>query len=398
MSEPLRRLLLFSEHYPPTMGGVATSAQRIGRTLVQLGIEVHVATFDHSRPLEDDDYSIRQDDRGVDVNRFGPFFLKHADPAAAHLSEKHRAILRRRVFNRVTELGARTGVQAVLSLYVLNAGFLSGLVANALRISHFAGVRGNDVGRNIFDVARFGVIAWTLQNARRILCVNRHLRERLLIAFPQLADVSIAVPNGVPAPPVIDAAAARARIVEATGWCGDDVVAVFVGTPREKKGIVQLLRAMASLPYDSPVRLLVVGPQIGGVERRIAGTLWDELVSSRRLHATGLIDRCEVHRWIAGGDAVVMPSLDDGMANGLLEGMALGLCPIATPLFDDVIRDGETGWLVEVSDVGRALERAAADRDRTRSLGAAAREYVLRHHSPEAEGRVYIERMNEAMP
>ncbi len=391
MPEGLRRVLMVSEHYPPTMGGVATSAQRIARHLAQLGVAVHLATFDHSRPLESEDYVVREEDDGVDVRRIGPFFLKHADPNAAHMSEKHRAILRRRAFNQIVGFGREARVQAVLSLYVLNAGFMAGLVANALHLPHVAGVRGNDVGRNIFDTQRFAVIQWTLHGAVRVCCVNQHLHERLLVAFPALASRSVVIPNGVVVAEEREAANDRRWVVEHTGWPAGDLILVFIGTPREKKGIVPLLKALEALPPDCPIRLLVVGPPLGGTERHLVGSAWDGLVARGQLHVTGIVARSDVHAWAAGGDIVIMPSADDGMANGLLEGMALGLCPLASSVFSDVITDGTDGVLVPevtAASIARSVRELAGEPARVRRLGAAARQTVLRRHvAPEEAAR-----------
>ena len=395
----LQRVLIVSEHYPPTMGGVATSAQRIARHLARLDVTVNLVTFDHSRPLESADYVIRQHDEGTSVHRIGPFFLKHPDPNAAQISEKHRAILRRRAFDQIAALGREMRVQVILSLYVLNAGFMAGLAANALRLPHVAGIRGNDVGRNIFDTQRFAVIQWTLQRAARIACVNQHLRERLLVAFPELAPRVLVVANGVPPPEQQDTTNARRWILEHTGWAAEDLILVFIGTPREKKGIVPLLAAMEALPADLPVRLLVVGPPLSGIERHLAATAWDGLVARRQLHVTGTVPRGEVHTWVRGGDVVIMPSTDDGMANGLLEGMSLGLCPFASPVFADVVTDGTDGVLVAevtASAIARGIRDLAGDRARVRRLGAAARQTALRHHAPHDEAARYRTLLAEA--
>ncbi|MBK6877782.1 MAG: glycosyltransferase [Ignavibacteria bacterium] len=82
------------------------------------------------------------------------------------------------------------------------------------------------------------------------------------------------------------------------------------------------------------------------MEAKLCGTLWNKLKANNTIYATGHIPRMDVNDWMIGGDIVVMPSLDDGMANGLLEGMALGLCPVVSDVFSDVVQQNENGLIV----------------------------------------------------
>ena len=318
--------------------------------------------------------------------------MKNQDPRVALLSEKHRAILRRRVFNTLLDMTRRNRYDAILSLYLLNAGFMAGLLANALRVPHLAGVRGNDIGRNIFDVQRFGVIQWVLEHAARVVCVNSHLRDRALIAFPQHQSKTSVIPNSVVPGDVCKDEGARTALMAKTGWSGEDTVFVFIGSPREKKGIVPLVRAFTLLDANTRARLLIVGPPLSGAETHLVQQEWDALRESGRLCVTGLLPRQEVPAAAAGGDVIIMPSLDDGMANGLLEGMAIGLCPLVSQIFADVVQDGECGTVLgEVTAHGLAdvIVSMSSDREALRAPGARARAHILAHHLPSHEGQRY---------
>jgi glycosyltransferase involved in cell wall biosynthesis len=71
-----KHILVLSEAWPPISGGVATSAYRISTNISKLGIEVTVFTFDSSRPITDPEYQLESHEDGVNIVRFGPFFLK----------------------------------------------------------------------------------------------------------------------------------------------------------------------------------------------------------------------------------------------------------------------------------------------------------------------------------
>lgn len=381
------RIQIVAENYPPASGGVATSAQRIAENLVALGNSVTVYTFDGSRPLEGPDYCVDVlVQRDFAVYRFGPFFLRHPDSGL--LSEKHRAMLRRRVFNAMLSSASTSRPDVVLSLYALNSGYLGQLLANALGVPAVAGIRGNDIGLNIFHVERFGVVQWVVSSASRIVTVNDHLRTRLLTAFPYAESKVTVIPNGVY--DRFELAGSKATLP----WDSDSLVIAFVGTLREKKGIVWLLKALTMPDMDRRIKLLVIGPDLGNLERRLCGSEWTRLIEEGRCHVTGQIAREEVASWIAAADAIIMPSLDDGMANGVLEGMVMGKCPIVTEVLSDAVGGQHAGCIVPYGDttsLRSALDRLLNDRGRLALLGERAREHVLEHHRPEAEAARYIE-------
>lgn len=379
------RILIVSEHYPPASGGVATSARRISRALAETGCDVQVFTFDFSRELESADYTISQTDGSVSITRFGPFFLKH--PQGNTLSQKQRAILRRRAFNQMLSQAKQQRPDIVFSLYLLNAGFLGQLLANALQVPAVAGVRGNDIGLNIFHVERFAVIHWVLESAACIVAVNRHLEERMVMAFPSLMNKSSVVPNSVPDLLVPSLTATACPFDSRPA-----LTLAFVGTPREKKGIAWLCQVLVHPEVDPRVCLLVVGPSLGTLERRLCGADWDRLVCAGRLHVTGQLPRENVPSWILAADAVVMPSIDDGMANAVLEGMILERCPIVTPVFGDLVRHGETGFVVPYGDttaLACVVNGLVGDRANAAQLGRAARASLASSHQPEDEALCY---------
>ena len=93
----------------------------------------------------------------------------------------------------------------------------------------------------------------------------------------------------------------------------------------------------------------------------------------------------EILDWIAHLDALLMPSLHEGLPYTLLEAMSLGVPAIASRVggLAEVLRHGETGLLVEVGDaagLAGALAKLAGDPGYGREMGeAAAREQRERY-------------------
>jgi glycosyltransferase involved in cell wall biosynthesis len=96
--------------------------------------------------------------------------------------------------------------------------------------------------------------------------------------------------------------------------------------------------------------------------------------------------------WLAGADVVAVPSVRDdagnvdGLPNVVMEALASGTALVATPAggIASVVEDGRTGVLVPERDAGAlaaAVAALLADRDRSRTIGAAARRDVCARHT-----------------
>jgi glycosyltransferase involved in cell wall biosynthesis len=369
------KLTIVTEHYPPEPGGVATSSRRVAEALDAAGHPVQVLAFDRTLPPDSVDQVTTRRENGIDIHRVGPFHVSHPTP------HKLRAMFRRRACEQMTRLATAFEPNAFLAFYLLNAGFLTRFIAAELRRPYFVSVRGNDIGLDAFDTERFAAVRWTLEGAAGIVCVNERLQRRVLTIAPNLL------------PPVVIANGVASQFRTEKEPYGDDLTIVFIGTLREKKGVGVLLEAVRIVADLVPIKLVVVGPEVGPVEQQMVRSTWNDLRDKGTLYCTGQVPREDVAQWARQGDIVVMPSVDDGLANGLLEGMALGLCPVASAIFRDVIRDNDNGLLFDpmnAADLVAVLLRLAKDRALVRRLGEAARDHVRQHHRPDVEAAAYV--------
>ena len=151
---------------------------------------------------------------------------------------------------------------------------------------------------------------------------------------------------------------------------------LFFGLVRPYKGLDQLLEALALSGRDD-IRLTV------------AGEFWDGLKETRaRISALDLDDRVElVPRYMSDteaaeffhrADAVVMPyrsvTGSGVVANALFYGRAVVASDL--PGFAEVVRHGETGWLVRPGDPGALADvLRTLDAERARVAGDAARAF-----------------------
>jgi glycosyltransferase involved in cell wall biosynthesis len=91
---------------------------------------------------------------------------------------------------------------------------------------------------------------------------------------------------------------------------------------------------------------------------------------------------------LSQADMLLLPSYAEGLPYALLEAMAAGAVPIATPVgaIPDVVTDGVHGLLVPLRDVeaiAQAVARLAADRALLARMSAASRKRIVSGYSIE---------------
>jgi glycosyltransferase involved in cell wall biosynthesis len=218
--------------------------------------------------------------------------------------------------------------------------------------------------------------------------------RRLLVTADALPCVSAATAaqfhDDDPARVVYDGLAARheprprEEARAALGLPADPFVVALLGRISVWKGQDVLIRA---LEEAKDVVALVCGAPWRGEERR-ERELREQaarLGVAGRVRLLGFRDDLDVI--LGAADAVVVPSTHpDPLPNAALEAAAAGRCVVAAAHggLTEIVRDGETGLLVEPGDPG-ALARAlgSLDRDTAARLGAAAATDVAERFAPE---------------
>jgi len=250
----------------------------------------------------------------------------------------------------------------------------SGIVAVrglSVRLIAYRGIVGN--------VSFLSPISWLrFLNPRidRIVCVCNAVRNYFLSMRPAFlripAERLVTIYKGHS----LDWYAAKAADLSAVGIPARAFVIVCVANYRPRKGIEVLVDALASLPRDWPVHLLLVG-------RMDAARLRKKIEASpvrERIHTPG--HRDDAPALVAACDVFALPSVKrEGLARSLLEAMAYGVAPVVTNCggSPEVVVDGECGLVVRVRDSGalaRAIARLYEDSELRKRFGAAARRRI----------------------
>ncbi len=170
-------------------------------------------------------------------------------------------------------------------------------------------------------------------------------------------------------------------------------------------GPLHLLLVGAGRPVKRPLWAveLVQGLWGAGIPARLTVTgpprdpeLWAALAARARAHPwlslVEQVDPAAMPTWYHRADVVLNVSEAEGLSNALLEAMASGVPPVVVdiPGNQALVASGSTGLVFHtpeefVAGIGE-LVRDPARRER---LGAAARAYVLAHHSVEREADAF---------
>jgi len=166
----------------------------------------------------------------------------------------------------------------------------------------------------------------------------------------------------------------------------------FAGRLSVEKGADLFLRAAARVHEKFPNVCFVIAGE--GPEREGLETLMDQL---NLCAFVSMLGRChDIAAFYATLNVLASTSRTEGMPMGLLEGMASCLPIVATDVGDvsNLVRDGETGFLVLSGDLGQIengiikLLQDGSLRDR---FGAAGRTLVAREFSAEAMTKQYLD-------
>lgn len=213
---------------------------------------------------------------------------------------------------------------------------------------------------------------WTSRLCAGEVCVSRGV-----LAFSR--DVGrldparlTVIPNGIDPTP-IDAAEPVAR--GSIGVPEIAPLALFVGRLDPQKGLPDLLDAAERVIARRPDWCLALAGD--GPERAwLLEAIRSRSALTDRVRWLGRRD--DVPGLLKTADVLVLPSLWEGMPNAVLEAMAARRPVVGTAVAgtEDLVVPGQTGWLVLPRDsaaLADALDEAAADPDRRRRYGEAAR-------------------------
>jgi len=165
----------------------------------------------------------------------------------------------------------------------------------------------------------------------------------------------------------------------------EDNLVVWVGRFVPEKGLDTLINvAREVIRYNKNIRFMLVGD--GPLIRRVK-YLIQKFNLENNISLTGALPRHNVSEILARAVVFVFPSLKEGLPKALLEAMASGKAIVASdiPGVNEIVTNGKNGILIKPKDYlsfAKAILYLIEDRELRKKLGTAARNYVLKNHSP----------------
>ena len=186
-------------------------------------------------------------------------------------------------------------------------------------------------------------------------------------------DVPTQMPEGIREDPVLG------RILNDTSLFKFVYLAAF----RPGKMHVWLVHAIAPVLKQYPKALLLL---CGGGAEKVRSSVIKAIASESlegQVLLTGQIARDEVPWLLSSADCAIVPSRSETFGHNFLEPMFAGLPVLGTPvgIGRDIIRDGETGYIFDLVNVGRFREKVIKllrDQELASKLGANARRLVCK--------------------
>ena len=213
----------------------------------------------------------------------------------------------------------------------------------------------------------------------KFVCVGETMKRASIEAGLAPADRHEVVYSGMEIPPVAHYAASRSDLRTRFGIRDDEPVIGWVGRFVAQKGARDLPGVMDFvLSRHAKARFQVVGD--GPLRREIESSV-ERKAESGRVRFTGRVAPEMVSSYMSVMDAAILTSYWEGLPRVAAQAAMAGLPVVAYDVegASEVVRSGETGYLVPVGD-----QRALADRvlevlalpDRGRSMGEKGRALV----------------------
>lgn len=186
-------------------------------------------------------------------------------------------------------------------------------------------------GESTFNFEKNKKIIQTINSASGIIALSKEINNRLLKLDPSLNLSKVLVePNGFN-DELFYKIDNRFELRKKYSLTENDIVVSFVGSFIERKGIIRLDKALIDLDYDKLYSIYIgSGPQKPSYVRTIY---------------QGKVRHSNINEFLNISDIFVLPTLNEGSSNAIIEAMAVGLPIISSNmefndeiLFDNAIR------------------------------------------------------------
>jgi glycosyltransferase involved in cell wall biosynthesis len=230
---------------------------------------------------------------------------------------------------------------------------------------------------------------WLYQRVDYLIAISEVIRQNLIATHPISASQVGVVHHGIDLHDFFQASRARDALREELGFSRDQIVFGIIGRLQIGKGYLEFLEMAHQIGRLRPrARFLMVGEATRG-EPEEANLILNKIEHPQLRPIVKWVGfRKDVPRLLAAMDVFVFPSHAEAFGLVLIEAMAAGK-PVISSNCDgvlEIVRHGETGFLVAPRDVAaltEAAERLLQDEALRQKMGEAGRRLAAEAFSVE---------------
>lgn len=370
-------MCLITRQYPPQIGGVGHSTQRVARMLSGLKLNLHVVVIEkYPKPVP---VSVRietSEQEAITLHRVRLWDQQDVSDA------DNQTHINRELFEVLNQLQNRYRFELFHGFFLYPAGFGATSIARHHTVKSIVSIRGNDVGKYGFDPERRALIEATLKNADHVTSVASSLIEFADRTICPVRQKSSVILNSIDLEKTKPNSPLKLPL--------EKPVIGALGLFRYKKGLVDLFEALKKLSREQQFSLLLIGDFFNDAEAQRHLEQLEQAGLTSRTTITGRVAHDQVADYLPMLDLVVFPSLfSEGCPLSLLEAMSAKKAIIASKsgAIPEVLEHQVSGWLIEpgnVYEIYEGLKTLLNDPELSKQLGELAYEKVTAM-TPEAE-------------
>lgn len=242
-------------------------------------------------------------------------------------------------------------------------------------------------GKNYYPDRYYRRLAYRLvaRFSNKFVAVSEDLKSFLVEQVGINENKITVVHNGIDIEKFKSSTFTRKEIRHGLGLVQNDYVIIVVAALFEMKGHADLVKSLTKLDdIQQNLKVLFIGD---GPYRKQLEELTTQLGLENTILFTGFRD--DISGLLSASDLFVLPSYSEGLPISVLEAMSVGLPVVATDVggMREIIKDGETGYLVPAKDVDElavTIRRCIENKDITEAVSRAGRAYVRAEFSMES--------------
>lgn len=322
----------------PTHGGSGVVATELGMELARRGHEVHFISY--QVPFRLNPYQENVTFHEVQILSY-PLF--QYPPYTLALAAK------------MAEVADEAELDVLHAHYAIPhaiCGYLARQIVRSTKLRVVTTLHGTDITLVGSDTSFRGLTRFGIDQSDGVTAVSEFLRRKTIEVFSPRQSIRV-IPNFVDT---------TRYAPQKTGGChrerfakkGERIL-IHISNFRPSKRVSDVVRVFAAVRREVPSVLLMVGD---GIERTQSRDVAVELGVERHVRYLGQMDAVE--DILGCGDLFILTSENESFGLAALEAMSSGVPVIGTTAegLPELIRPGETGYLLPVGDVEGMARRA----------------------------------------